>query len=83
LFLANRPILHSALSRAVTAVMGQARVKVMTPEDVVLLKLLSRRKKDLADIEDLVALCTHLDVTYLREWAGRLGIEDRLAEVLP
>lgn len=38
------------------------------------------RRKDQADVEEILAVSTDLDVAYLQDWAARLGIGDRLAE---
>lgn len=83
LFLANGAFLESALARARAAPIGTARVQVMSPEDIILLKLIAHRRKDLADVEEIVVLCPDLDASYLRRWAATLGIADRLAEFLP
>ncbi|MBL9000831.1 MAG: hypothetical protein JNK25_06810 [Phycisphaerae bacterium] len=55
----------------------------MSPEDIILLKLIASRRKDLADIEDITAACADLDVEYLRSWAVDLGISERLKEFFP
>jgi len=34
------------------------------------------------DAEDPLIVCGPLDLDYLREWSGRLGITDRLERVL-
>ena len=83
LFLVQGALLKSALARARRAMIGQRQVRVMAPEDIILLKLIAHRRKDLADVEEIVAVCVGLDVGYLREWAAKLGILDRLAEFFP
>jgi hypothetical protein len=55
----------------------------MAPEDIILLKLIAHRRKELADIDDILALCKDLDVAYLNRWAAKLNLTDRLAEFLP
>ena len=54
----------------------------MAPEDIILLKLIAYRRKDQADVEEIFAVCKDLDFSYLREWAAKLSLEDRLAEFL-
>ena len=83
LLVARGDLLKSALGRAREMTIGFARVRVMSPEDIILLKLIANRRKDLADIEDIVALCADIDARYLREWAGKLNLYDRLAEFFP
>jgi hypothetical protein len=43
-------------------------------------KLLADRPRDRADIADLLLVAGPLDETYLREWAERLGVSERLEE---
>lgn len=54
----------------------------VTPEDLVLLKLLADCPKDHADIADILFVQTVLDEEYMRKWAIRLGISDPLADAL-
>lgn len=54
---------------------------LISPEDLVLHKLISNRPRDRADIADLLLVAGPLDEAYLREWAKRLGILDRLEQV--
>ncbi|HEX5136424.1 MAG TPA: hypothetical protein VFY93_05600 [Planctomycetota bacterium] len=54
---------------------------LISPEDLVLHKLISNRPRDRADIADLLLVAGPFDDAYLREWANRLGIADRLEQV--
>lgn len=55
---------------------------VITSEDVVLLKLVAGRWRDLGDIQDVRFMEGELDQDYLRHWADRLGVREKLEEVL-
>jgi hypothetical protein len=55
---------------------------LVSPEDVVLLKLLAGRPRDLGDVSDVLFMQGQLDVRYMRRWAGRLGIADELENKL-
>jgi hypothetical protein len=83
LFVARGAFMTSALARARDAEIGGTSVRVMAPEDIILLKLIAHRRKDLADIEEMIAVCTSLDVDYLRDWAKKLDIEEAAAEFFP
>ena len=83
LFVVQGGLLESALGRAREANIGPERVRVMSPEDIILLKLLASRRKDLADVEEIVVVCKDLDTRYLEDWARRLNISDRLSEFFP
>lgn len=82
IFVVHGDFLHSALARAREATIGASRVRVMAPEDLVLLKLIANRRKDLADVEEIIGLCKDLEVPYLRAWAERLDVAERLNEFL-
>lgn len=83
LFVVQDAFLRSALSRARTTTIGRKKLRVMAPEDIILLKLIAHRRKDLADIEEIFSICADLDRTYLRQWAEKLQLTDRLAAFLP
>jgi len=55
---------------------------LITPEDLLLHKLLADRARDRADVADLLLVCGALDEPYLKRWAGGLGIDDRLDRTL-
>lgn len=46
-----------------------------------LLKLLAHRRKDQLDVEEILKIAK-VDVAYLRLWADRLGVRDRLEPFL-
>lgn len=83
LFVVRGAFLGSALARARLATVEQRPVRVMAPEDIILLKLIAHRRKDLADVEEILAVCKDLDVSYLHEWATKLDLTDGLAEFFP
>jgi hypothetical protein len=53
---------------------------LISAEDLLLHKLIANRARDRADIADLLLVAGPLDETYVREWAARLGVLDRLEE---
>jgi predicted nucleotidyltransferase len=54
----------------------------VSPEDLVLLKLLAGRPKDYVDVADVLFIQGELDLSYLRLWAGWLGILESLDQAL-
>jgi hypothetical protein len=54
----------------------------VSPEDLILLKLVASRKRDLADIEDIWLAQPELDEAYLRQWATHLGVAQQLESAL-
>ncbi|MFN3966789.1 MAG: DUF6036 family nucleotidyltransferase, partial [Endomicrobiia bacterium] len=52
------------------------RIKLPTisPEDLVLLKLMSGRTRDLDDVRDIIKFQRNLNFKYLKKWAKKLNI---------
>ena len=86
-FLAESPFQRELLGRARIEQIDDFTVRVVTPEDLILLKLLARRPRDLADVGDVFFTQGRLDEAYLRRWAQELGVltelENALAEPPP
>ena len=79
-FLAESDFLRSALRRRRLVDLDGRQTPLITPEDLIVMKLLAWRPKDQGDIDDLLLVVGALDEAYLREWAERLAIRDRLDE---
>lgn len=82
LFLAESRFQHELLARARPEQIDDLTVRVVSPEDLVLLKLLAHRPRDIADIGDILFVQGSLDEAYLRQWADELGVLARLDDVL-
>lgn len=82
LFLAETEFQKALLQRTVDAEYQGRSIKVVSPEDLILLKLLASRPRDLGDIQDILFTQGSLDITYMRQWAQRLGIADALEKAL-
>jgi hypothetical protein len=82
LFLAESQYQQQLLVRRRQEAFGESSVWLVSPEDLVLLKLLAHRPRDLADIGDILFTQGQLEETYMRHWAERLGVLDGLEEVL-
>jgi len=77
----HTPFHASALARAVPASIGGLPIRVVSREDLILLKLLAWRPVDRADAIELLRLYPErLESAYLNDWADRLGVSDRLRE---
>jgi hypothetical protein len=55
---------------------------LVTPEDLLLFKLTARRPRDVLDVADIIFVQGQLDEAYLRLWAERLGVLDKLDQAL-
>jgi len=74
---AKTALQESVIARARTTEYG---LRVATPEDLIILKLIANRPKDRIDSMGLCAL-PGLDWDYLREWARRWDVEALLEEL--
>jgi hypothetical protein len=81
-FLAESPFQTNLLERRRRADVDGFTVWLVSPEDLILLKLIAGRPRDLADVGDVVFIQGRLDESYLRHWAASLGVLDALERVL-
>lgn len=83
IFLCKTEFQQSCLSRRIKAeVDDQREVWIVSPEDLVLLKLLANRPRDLIDVSDILFVQGELDQTYMSHWADQLGVRERLQQAL-
>jgi hypothetical protein len=82
IFLAESAFQEELLQRRQREQMYDLSVWIVTPEDLILLKLISHRPRDLIDIGDVLFTQGELDKAYLRHWAERLGTLEELERVL-
>src|SRR5690349_16703625 len=81
-FLKSTPFLKSVLERRTAVELGLGSVFVCTAADLLLFKLVAYRFKDRADIENVLTVQGVPEREYLEAWAEKLGVRERLAEVL-
>ncbi len=82
IFLVTTPFQQAAFARRVRARIEDREMWVLTAADLILHKLLANRPKDLADVQNLLAVQGVPGAQYLRDWAVRLGVADRLDEAI-
>ena len=71
-----------ALQDAARAARERMPQKFNGSSDLILLKLLALRPRDLLDVADILFTQGQLEEAYLRHWAVDLEIRDRLTEAL-
>jgi len=81
-FLAECDFLREAVARRRSANVESRAIWLVSPEDLVLLKLVAARPRDLADVGDILFTQGKLDHEYLLSWAERLGVVDKLKNAL-
>lgn len=82
IFLAESDFQNSLISRRQTLEIDGLQCWVVSPEDLILLKLIANRPRDLIDVQDILFTQGALDVGYLRRWANELGISEPLEQAL-
>jgi hypothetical protein len=78
IFLAETDFLRSLISRRIKDTVNGFEAWLVTAEDLILVKLIASRPRDIAEIADVVTMQLHLDNQYLRHWADILGVRDKL-----
>lgn len=77
LLIAGTDYQQSAIERSIVEVIDEQRVPVLTPEDVIVHKLIAGRLQDLADIEAVLECDNDLDEAYVDRWARFWEVTDR------
>lgn len=81
--LADEEYKSQALSRAIQLKLEGREIKVASPEDVILLKLLSSREQDKIDVESIIrSQKDSLNINYLKQWGDHLDVSDVLSSLL-
>ncbi len=81
-FIAESDYQRALMDRRQPHLVASQEAWFVSPEDLVLLKLIAGRKRDLADIEDVLLGQPDVDEAYMRRWAGPLGIAEHLEQAL-
>ena len=81
-FLMENDFQREVMSRRIVEQVEGKPVQLITAEDLILFKLLAGRPRDLLDIKDIFFMQGPLDETYMRRWAGPLGVAEQLEKAL-
>jgi hypothetical protein len=81
-FLVTTAYQQAAFARRVRVRIDDREMWVLGPADLILHKLVAGRPKDLADVQNILAVQGFVDPDHLREWSRRLGVTDRLEAAL-
>jgi hypothetical protein len=82
IFLAESPFQKELLARRREARLNDSTAWFVSPEDLILLKLIAGRPRDIADVDDILFTQGPLDQDYMRSWAHQLGVVASLEKAL-
>jgi hypothetical protein len=82
IFIAETKFQRELMSRRRQGNLDIIPLWLVSPEDLVLLKLVAGRHRDLGDIDDVRMMLGDLDAPYMRIWGERLGIATELDSLL-
>lgn len=83
LFIAQNKFQYEVLKRARKIKLGRLNLSVISPEDLILMKLQTAREKDLEDIRKIILEnAKRLDFVYLKKWAKMLNVDIFLRDEL-
>jgi predicted nucleotidyltransferase len=66
------PYERQALERVRRVLLGQTEVKFVSPEDLVIHKILAGRPRDLEDVHHILRKNRGLDIPYIQQWLAQL-----------
>ena len=81
-FLAESEFQSTILLRKVQVEVEGRPIWLISAEDLILLKLIASRPRDLIDVADILFVQGELDQDYMRQWSRPLGIETQLEQAL-
>lgn len=82
IFIAESAFQEALIQRRTLHKVNDRQVALVSPEDLVLLKLIASRPRDWIDVQDLLFTLGTLDESYMRKWAAQLGVSEKLEEAL-
>jgi len=80
IFLTHSKFQQSLMARRRAITLEDREIWLVSPEDLLLLKLAASRPRDKIDVQDLLCTLGDLDDTYLQTWANSLGLTQSLKE---
>ncbi len=76
------PFEEEAVARAKRKKIGSVFVPLITPEDLIVMKMLAHRPRDFADVEAILESHAHLDFKRIRHWLGEISKALDMPEIL-
>ena len=74
IFLAESRFQQSVIDRRQQLEVDDLRAWVVSPEDLIVLKIIAGRPRDIGDVLDILLTQGRLDEAYMRKWCDELGV---------
>ncbi|GAB4485702.1 MAG: hypothetical protein Fur0016_11350 [Anaerolineales bacterium] len=71
------------VERSILKTSGALSIQLPTPEDLIVMKAIAHRPKDLEDIRSIVASNSHIDKTRIEQWVRAFGEALEMPELWP
>ncbi len=75
------PFEEETVARAVLLAIGGVRAPVATAEDLIVMKAVAGRARDIADIEGLIAVAGEIDLERVRRWVKEFAAAMEMPEI--
>lgn len=76
------PFEYEAIKRTVWMKIGKFSLPLPTPEDLIIMKAIAHRQRDLLDIESILDVNPKLDLKRIRKWVGEFSSVLEMPEIL-
>ncbi|MFH0774710.1 MAG: nucleotidyltransferase [bacterium] len=75
LFLSKTKYVKESLIKKQEVNVSGITIPVISPDDLILYKLLAGRNRDIEDVRQILSICKdRLDMKYIKKWASELGV---------
>jgi predicted nucleotidyltransferase len=68
------PFEQEMIDRATRVSIGGVELRVATPEDLIVMKMIAHREKDLRDIDNIMRVCQELDLERIKYWLHEFAL---------
>jgi predicted nucleotidyltransferase len=76
------PFEEELIARAIRLNLGALRLKISTPEDLIIMKAIAQRPKDLADIDAIVQTVERIDEERVKYWVQQFADALEMPELM-
>ncbi len=76
------PFEKESIARAIRKRVGRLRLRIVTPEDLIVMKAVAHRARDAADVESVLEANPKLDLRRVRRWVRAFSEAMELPEIL-